>query len=34
MLGLEKGILLVYLLTIGSAALCIVYGIAKWNSTD
>lgn len=35
MLGLsEPGVILAYLLSIGSALLCVVYGAKKWNSTD
>lgn len=35
MLGLDNtGVMMAYLLTIGGAVLCVVYGIAKWNSKD
>lgn len=35
MLGLENtGVIVAYVLTIGGAALCVVYGILKWNSND
>lgn len=35
MLGLKDlGIILAYLLSIGGAVLCVVYGALKWNSSD
>ena len=35
MLGLEDpGVVAAYLLTIGGAALCVVYGLIKWNSEE
>jgi hypothetical protein len=35
MLGLDNtGVIVAYLLTISGAALCVIYGIAKWNSND
>ena len=35
MLGIEDGwVLAVYLLCIGSAVLCVVYGLFNWNRGD
>jgi hypothetical protein len=35
MLGLENtGVILAYFLSIGGAALCVVDGVLKWNSSD
>ncbi len=35
MLGIEdKGVLAAYLLCIGSAVLCVVYGLINWNRGD
>ena len=32
MLGLESsGVILAYLLSVGAAVLCVVYGIKNWN---
>lgn len=35
MLGLESGaIALAYVLSVSSSALCVVYGVVKWNSNS
>lgn len=35
MLGLnDSGIILAYLLSIGGAVLCVVYGTLNWNKSD
>lgn len=35
MLGLsEPGVILAYLLSIGSALLCVIYGAKNWNNSD
>ena len=35
MLGLDDpGVILAYLLSIGGAVLCVVYGVLNWNNTD
>ncbi len=35
MLGLsEPGVVLAYLLSIGSALLCVIYGAINWNNSD
>ena len=35
MLGLtDPGVVLAYLLTIGSTLLCIIYGAKNWNNSD
>ncbi|AGL00915.1 symporter small accessory protein [Desulfoscipio gibsoniae] len=35
MLGLENtGVIIAYVLSVGGAALCVVYGVLKWNSKD
>jgi len=35
LLGLDNtGVMLAYLLSVAGSILCVIYGIAKWNSTE
>lgn len=34
MLGLDLAVALALVLSVGSAALCVAYGLARWNADD